>query len=78
MTLRAHRQTESRTLVTPETARDPAGSSAANPTDLRRWWILGVVGLAQVMVILDTTVATAINTATAGVRPADSGTALLR
>jgi EmrB/QacA subfamily drug resistance transporter len=42
--------------MTIETVRDPASSSAANPTDSRRWLILAVVGLAQVMVILDTTV----------------------
>jgi hypothetical protein len=42
--------------MTTETVRDSAGSSAANRTDSRRWWILGVVGLAQVMVILGTTV----------------------
>jgi EmrB/QacA subfamily drug resistance transporter len=39
-----------------ETVRDPTSSSAANQADSRRWLILGVVGLAQVMVILDTTV----------------------
>jgi EmrB/QacA subfamily drug resistance transporter len=42
--------------MTTETVRDPGSSSAANTTDSRRWLILGVVGLAQVMVILDTTV----------------------
>ena len=42
--------------MTTETVRDPAGASAAGPTDSRRWWVLGVVGLAQVMVVLDTTV----------------------
>src|SRR5579862_10065025 len=36
-----------------ETVGDPASSGLA---DSRRWWVLGVVGLAQVMVILDTTV----------------------
>jgi len=42
--------------MTTETVRDPASSSAADSTDSRRWLILAVVGLAQVMVILDTTV----------------------
>jgi hypothetical protein len=41
-------------MTTEETVREPASSS--DVTDSRRWWILGVVGLAQVMVILDTTV----------------------
>jgi EmrB/QacA subfamily drug resistance transporter len=42
--------------MTTEAAHDSGSSSAANTPASRRWWILGVVGLAQVMVILDTTV----------------------
>ena len=33
-----------------------AGSSGAAAGPARRWWILGVVGLAQLMVILDATI----------------------
>jgi len=33
-----------------------AGSSGVAPGPTRRWWILGVVGLAQLMVILDATI----------------------
>src|SRR6516165_4788710 len=32
------------------------GSSGVAPGPARRWWILGVVGLAQLMVILDATI----------------------
>src|SRR5215469_9281167 len=35
-----------------------AGSSGVAPGPSRRWWILGVVGLAQLMVILDATIVT--------------------
>jgi len=42
--------------MTTETVRDPSSSRGADQTDSRRWLILAVVGLAQVMVILDTTV----------------------
>src|SRR5215472_6743137 len=35
-----------------------AGSSGVAPGPTRRWWILGVVGLAQLMVILDATIVT--------------------
>jgi len=31
----------------------PAGAAAPDP---RRWWILGVIGLAQLMVVLDATI----------------------
>jgi EmrB/QacA subfamily drug resistance transporter len=33
-----------------------AGQSDANADSARRWWVLGVVGLAQLMVILDATI----------------------
>ena len=34
-----------------------AGSSPGPPAEpARRWWILGVVGLAQLMVVLDATI----------------------
>jgi EmrB/QacA subfamily drug resistance transporter len=33
-----------------------AGSSSVAPASSRRWWILGVVGLAQLMVVLDATI----------------------
>ena len=33
-----------------------AGSSGVAAGPARRWWILGVVGLAQLMVILDATI----------------------
>ena len=36
----------------PERAR-PAGVTAGPGGPARRWWILGVVGLAQLMVVLD-------------------------
>src|ERR1700757_1031130 len=45
-----------------QTLREKGGPKAMTPEaaspadDSRRWWILAVVGLAQVMVILDTTV----------------------
>src|SRR6476660_9689559 len=42
--------------MTTETVSDPSSSRGADQTDSRRWLILAVVGLAQVMVILDTTV----------------------
>jgi EmrB/QacA subfamily drug resistance transporter len=34
----------------------PSGSDAATSHDPRRWWILAVLGIAQLMVVLDTTV----------------------
>jgi EmrB/QacA subfamily drug resistance transporter len=37
-------------------ASQRAGSSGAAAESARRWWILGVVGLAQLMVILDATI----------------------
>src|SRR5271169_6175287 len=43
---------ESAVAAVPERARP--GGVAAGPT--RRWWILGVVGLAQLMVVLDATI----------------------
>jgi EmrB/QacA subfamily drug resistance transporter len=39
-------------LAAPEGARPPAAATAP----ARRWWILGVVGLAQLMVVLDATI----------------------
>ena len=33
-----------------------AGPSGAAAGSARRWWILGVVGLAQLMVVLDATI----------------------
>ena len=33
-----------------------AGSSSVAARSARRWWVLGVVGLAQLMVILDATI----------------------
>src|SRR2546430_6974660 len=33
-----------------------AGSSGVDAGSARRWWVLGVVGLAQLMVILDATI----------------------
>jgi EmrB/QacA subfamily drug resistance transporter len=38
------------------TVSERAGTSAADTQSNRRWWILGVVGLAQLMVILDATI----------------------
>ena len=38
-------------LTAAETARSPGAAAAAD----RRWWVLGVVGLAQLMVVLDKT-----------------------
>jgi EmrB/QacA subfamily drug resistance transporter len=37
-------------------APERAGTSGADTQSSRRWWILGVVGLAQLMVILDATI----------------------
>ena len=39
-------------------ASQRAGSSGAAAESARRWWVLGVVGLAQLMVILDATIVT--------------------
>src|SRR5690242_11836924 len=39
-------------------ASQRAGSSDAAAESARRWWVLGVVGLAQLMVILDATIVT--------------------
>jgi len=33
-----------------------AGSSGVGAGPARRWWVLGVVGLAQLMVVLDATI----------------------
>ncbi|MET9888165.1 MFS transporter [Streptomyces sp. NPDC006430] len=40
----------------PGTSTDPAVHAAAAPPDPRRWWILAVIGLAQLMVVLDATI----------------------
>ncbi|MET9357568.1 MFS transporter, partial [Streptomyces sp. NPDC006617] len=41
----------------PAPNRDPAPAPTPDPTpDPRRWWALAVIGLAQLMVILDGTV----------------------
>jgi len=40
--------------MTTETVLDPATSGTADPSYSRRWLILAVVGVAQVMVVLDT------------------------
>src|SRR6516165_3550366 len=37
-------------------AAGSAGSSDVDAESARRWWVLGVVGLAQLMVILDATI----------------------
>ena len=39
-------------------ASQGTGSSGAAAESARRWWVLGVVGLAQLMVILDATIVT--------------------
>ena len=39
-----------------ETAAETAGPPGAAEAAGRRWWVLGVVGLAQLMVVLDLTV----------------------
>jgi hypothetical protein len=49
-------RTESQASVTPETVLDPAISGTADPSYSRRSLILVVVGVVQVMVVLDTTV----------------------
>ncbi len=41
-------------LTTAETVGPPGAAAAAD----RRWWVLGVVGLAQLMVVLDATIVT--------------------
>ena len=38
------------------TVSQRAGPSEAGAASARRWWILGVVGLAQLMVVLDATI----------------------
>ncbi|CAI7973735.1 Puromycin resistance protein pur8 [Frankia sp. Hr75.2] len=43
--------TDSRT-----THQEPAATDGINPDHPRRWWILAVLGVAQLMVILDTTI----------------------
>jgi len=43
------------TVPVPELAR-PSGVAAGTGGPTRRWWILGVVGLAQLMVVLDATI----------------------
>ena len=40
----------------PLTAAETAGSPGAAAAADRRWWVLGVVGLAQLMVVLDATI----------------------
>jgi MFS family permease len=40
----------------PTAAAQQAASSGAAAADPRRWWVLGVVGLAQLMVVLDATI----------------------
>ncbi|MFF4101787.1 MFS transporter [Streptomyces sp. NPDC001903] len=40
----------------PGTSTASAAPDAAAPPDPRRWWILGVIGLAQLMVVLDATI----------------------
>src|SRR5690242_3175737 len=42
----------------PSTAPRPpmAGADGAGPSAARRWWILAVIGLAQLMVVLDVTI----------------------
>ncbi|MFE2553972.1 MFS transporter [Streptomyces sp. NPDC059355] len=40
----------------PGTSTASAVPGAAAPPDPRRWWILGVIGLAQLMVVLDATI----------------------
>ncbi len=40
----------------PTAVNRQAGSSGAPALDPRRWWVLGVVGLAQLMVVLDATI----------------------
>ena len=42
----------------PPTAAQTAGSPGAAAAADRRWWVLGVVGLAQLMVVLDATIVT--------------------
>ena len=37
-------------------ASEWGGPSEADAGSARRWWILGVVGLAQLMVVLDATI----------------------
>jgi EmrB/QacA subfamily drug resistance transporter len=41
-----------------DAASNPAGLSDTAAESARRWWVLGVVGLAQLMVILDATIVT--------------------
>ncbi|MEU3775770.1 MFS transporter [Streptomyces sp. NPDC032472] len=40
----------------PTTGPGPAAAGAQAPPDPRRWWILAVIGLAQLMVVLDATI----------------------
>src|SRR5712672_1472114 len=42
--------------ATPLTAAQTAGPPGATAAADRRWWVLGVVGLAQLMVVLDATI----------------------
>jgi hypothetical protein len=42
--------------MTTETVLDPATSGTTDPSSSRRWLILAVIGVAQVLVVLDTTV----------------------
>jgi hypothetical protein len=43
-------------LTAAETAAETAGPPGAAAAADRRWWVLGVVGLAQLMVVLDATI----------------------
>jgi hypothetical protein len=40
----------------PQSAAETAGPPGAAAAADRRWWVLGVVGLAQLMVVLDATI----------------------
>ncbi len=44
------------TLLTLEHEEEPAVSPVVAPNYQRRWWILGVLGIAQLMVVLDSTI----------------------
>lgn len=44
------------TATEPEFGADAAGSTPTKGSHAKRWWILGVLGLAQLMVVLDATV----------------------
>ena len=44
------------TLMTLEHEEEPGVSPVVAPNYQRRWWILGVLGIAQLMVVLDSTI----------------------